>query len=689
LILRAELAVSQSSLGVAFATSVIDAAVQTPVSYEEGLSQATTLHGLGRLDEAEAWYRDLLPRPEAQTEILHFVLGVLFSEKGDAAGAIAHYDQAEAFGFGAVELFRRRAALLRADGRLEKALTDYERALAVGGEQAELRRDQGVTLAALDRPLEALASYDRALTLDPADHRAFNNRGVTLEKLGRLDEALASYDRAVALQGDYRHAHHNRGSVLLRLKRSREASESLRCSLAIWGGEAESWNLLGMALGELESYHEALTCFERALALKPSHAEASNNLSIAQRWVGRFTDAVASADRALALDPGLAAALNSRGAALARLNRHREALEDFEAALKLQPDFAAVILNRGCAREALGDLDGAARDFNTVHRLEPTAPDSLVCLSLTHLRRGDLARGFDLYQRRWDRPAGPFLAHSRATLWTGRQAVDGRTVLLWAEQGFGDVVQFCRFAADVAALGARVTLQAPPSLKRVMRSLAGPIEVIDSTETPPPFDLHAPLMNLPAALGVSLADLPGRGAYLSAPASVKAIWAKQAQADLTPRLDRPRIGLAWRGNPGHENNHNRSAPFAALSPLFDASVDFVSLQKVHSAEDRAGMAGVVEAFDHRLGDFADTAALIDQCDAVVSVDTAVAHLAAAMGKPVFLLLPKFAEWRWMNERSDTPWYATVRLLRQEAFGDWRGPVAAAAELISRIQRDRA
>jgi tetratricopeptide (TPR) repeat protein len=651
------------------------------LSYDAQVRKAVEFHTLGRLVEAEQLYRTLLKHPQAQRPVLHFVLGLLLAEGGKVDAALFEYDLAAHHGRCSADLFERRGDLLRLSGRFADALKDYERAEALRPDHAPTIHHRAIALAAIGRLDEALEHYDRALVLAPGDGPMLNNRGVTLETLGRLVDAMASYDAAIGLDADYSTAHHNRGSALLKLERFQAASASFRKALVLAPERPETWNLLGVALGALSSHHEALITFERAIALRPAYAEALNNRAVALRWIGRFEDAVDSASRALNVDPRLSSALVSRGAALARMNRYQEALLDYAAALDLEPRLAPAVLNRGLAREALGDLDAALADFAEVERLAPKDPDARICMGLTYIRRGAVEPGFALYQSRWRKSRGPFLPHPSSTLWTGEEPIAGRTVLLYGEQGFGDVIQFCRFATDVARRGARVVLQVDPALTRLVKALAGPAEVLSLAEPPPSFDLHAPLMNLPAALGLSLRDIEGRGAYLQAPARAARAWKKRLG-----ECDQPRVGLVWTGNPLHENDHNRSMRFDALSPLFETSTSFVSLQKAHRAEDARlmQMQPAIQRLDHNYVDLADVAAVIGHCDAVVAVDTAVAHLAGAMGKPVLILLPRFSDWRWMEGRDDSPWYPTARLLRQTSFGDWSAPVAAAAAFINTL-----
>jgi len=653
-------------------------------SYDLLLHEAVGSHSAGRLDEAEYRYRALLNHPQAQTGTLHFVLGLLLVDGGRIDEALAAYDLAAAHGYGAAELYDRRADLLRLTGRLDEALIDYDRAMALGLNRAQTAHNRAMTLAALGRLEEALAGYDHALTHEPDSAQICNNRGVALEGLGQLEGALISYNLALSKDQAYSHAHHNRGSVLLKLERHEEAAASFNRALAGAPERPESWNLLGMALGALLRHHDALLAFEKAVALRPTYVEAINNRSVALRWVGRFEDAVDSANLALKLDPNLTSAWVSRGAALARLNRFGDAIHDYDVALTLTPASASAFLSRGLAREALGDVTGAIEDFKTSGDLLPGNHDADVCMGLAYIRRGDFDPGFRLYQSRWLKWAGPFKPHPQSELWTGEQSVEGRTVLLHAEQGFGDVIQFCRFAEAVADLGARVLLQVQPALTRLMATLAGPVGILSLDDPAPPSDLHIPLMNLPVALGLSLAAIEGRPPYLSAQAPQIQAW-----GDRLEKQDRPLVGLVWNGNPAHENDHNRSISFKALSPLFETEASFASLQKVHRSEDipLIDAQPALRRFDDVFSDFAEVAGLVHHCDAVITVDTAVAHLAGAMGKPTFILLPHFSDWRWMDGRSDSPWYPSARLFRQKAFGDWSDAISEAVSALPALRSE--
>jgi tetratricopeptide (TPR) repeat protein len=645
------------------------------------IQHGAELHSQGRLDAAEAVYRGLLDGPPDQTATAHQLLGLLMTDRGDLLGALGHFDAAMAGGGGSADILLRRGAILRSLGRPQDALESYDLALALDGESAEAYHLRGVTCAALGMTIEALKSYDRAIALQPLIKNYWNNRGIALEAVGRLASAVTSYDRAIALDPDYTLAHHNRGSALMKLERLDEAVASLDEALKRNPAIPESWNLRAVALAKLELYELSLASSDRALALRPDYAEAHNNRSAALRALKRVDQALAAADAALAVRTHFYEAMNSRGSALAKLHRYEEAVQSYRAAAAGLPDDPSIQLNLGMALEALGDMAGAIDAFAASERFAPERPDGRLARGLAYIRTGEITEGFRLYETRWRQKGGPRHAYPEESLWLGETPLGVRRLLVHSEQGFGDVIQFCRFA-PLAAPPAQLILQVQPPLKRLLGSLQGVGVLCATDETPPPFDVHIPIMSLPLALGRDVAGLAPTTPYLHAEAAAVTEWISRL-----PEANGPRIGLAWTGNPQHDNDHNRSASLSALAPLLAERAQFISLQKDYRAEDAALLDANPEIlrFETQLKDFADTAALIDCCDLVITVDTAVAHLAGALGKPLWLMLPRFSDWRWMNERTDSPWYPSATLFRQSAFGDWSGVIARMIERLHDIE----
>jgi len=390
-------------------------------------------------------------------------------------------------------------------------------------------------------------------------------------------------------------------------------------------------HLLGAIEVRAGNPQQALEHESRALALRPDHLEALCNRGIALRALDRVDDALADYDRVLAARPDFVPALNLRGVALAALNRHGEALACYARALTIESHYAPAHLNRALSELVTGDLEAGWPDFEW----RWTGSDTQI-------------------------PKRPFTQPQ----WRGENA-RGRTLLVHAEQGLGDAIQMGRYVAAMAERGIDVVLEVQPALHGLLSQL--PARVVAMGEALPNFDLHCPILSLPLAFGTTLDSIPAQATHLRAPPVHARRWRERLGGS-----DRLRIGIAWSGSTTLRNDRNRSIALSRLAPLRDPRWTLVSLQKeVRDADMEAlGTGEPIVHFGHELADFLDTAALMEQLDLVVTVDTAVAHLAGAMGKPVWLLLPYAPDWRWLLDREDSPWYPSARLFRQQQAGDW-------------------
>jgi tetratricopeptide (TPR) repeat protein len=519
-------------------------------------------------------------------------------------------------------------------GKAQEANELLSRAVSANPNSADAHYNRGIALGELRRPAEALESYGRAIALQPDHADAHYNRGVALGELGRPAEALASYERAIALESDHAQAYNNRG----------------------------------IALGHLRRHAQALGSYERAIALEPGYANAYNNRGDVLRDLGRLPEALASFERAIALRPDYAEACNNRGIVLSDLERHAEALESFERAVALKPDYAEAHYNRGNALRDLHRHVDAVSAYERAVALRPDYASAHWNLADCRLLLGDFALGWKEYEWRWKLEQRE---HGRRDflqpLWLGARPVEGQTVLLHSELGLGDTLLFCRYAKEVAALGAKVVLEVQPPLVQLLAGLEGVTEILPTGAALPAFDCHCPLLSLPLAFKTDQRNIPAGIPYVRSDPARVAAW--QARFG---RKNKPRVGLVWSGSVALRND-TRSMALAQMLPLVRDWAEWVSLQKeVRDAE----MALLASRADIRhvggeLRDFADTAALVELMDVVVSVDTSVANLAGAMGKAVWILLPfNPHDWRWMLDREDSDWYPTARLFRQSAPGDW-------------------
>ncbi len=492
--------------------------------------------------------------------------------------------------------------------------------------------------------------FTAVLQAQPDNFDALHGLGLINYRRGRLDAALALIQAALQSDLDRADGFASLGLVFHALKQFERALKSFDAGLRLAPDDTELLNRRGVALLELGRPHDALESFERVLAAAPNHLEALGNRGNALIKLNRAAEALASYDRALALAPDNAQLLTNRAVALRRLDRPHEAVMSARGALAGRPDFAQAKFVEAVGRLTLGDFSGWLG-----------------------------------YEARW---SVGFLASARRNLsqplWLGEQALHGKTILLHAEQGFGDTLQFVRYAPLVADRGAKVILEVQPQLKRLLAATPGVAAVIARGEALPSFDFHCPLLSLPLALGTELATIPTAIPYIAPAGDDIARWRQRL-----PRR-KPLVGLVWSGERSHDNDLNRSLPLETLAPLFALpNVTFVSLQhEVRDADAKLlhGHPAVIH-IGEQFGDFADTAAAVALLDAVISADTAVAHLAGAMGKPLMLLLPFGADFRWLRERHDSPWYPTARLYRQPAFDDWASVIVTLQQDLVTLRQD--
>jgi tetratricopeptide (TPR) repeat protein len=525
------------------------------------------------------------------------------------------------------------AIVCHQQGRTANAVDLLGAALKNHPRAADALCNHGLMLQELERYNEALASFEKALAVRPNDVAALHSHAFVCSKLGRHDKAMASYDRVLAIQPADAEAHNNRGVALSALGRHADALASYDRALTISPDYAQALYNRGRTFDELGRYDDALACYDKAVALDPQYAEAHNNRGVALDTLGRCEEALASFAEALAIRPDYAEALNNRASALAELDRPDEAIASYDAAIALDPGYAECHWNRG----------------------------------LAHLRQGSLAPGWDGYE--WRRRTDGWEPRDFAgPEWDGT-AAPGRRVLLYAEQALGDTIQFARFARTVAAAGSDVVLEVQPPLARLLQTLTG-VTVVGRGAPLPAFDRHLPLMSVPHLL--RLPSVAADGAYLAAEPERAAHWRDAVGARGF------RIGIAWRGNP-KAPGPSRAIPLGFYAPLAKIpSVRLISLQRNAAVDQRdEPPAGLMvetlgDGFDAGADAFLDTAAVMMSLDLVITSDTSIAHLAGALGRPVWIALRHVPDWRWMLRGEGTPWYPTARVFKQTRAGDWDG-----------------
>jgi Flp pilus assembly protein TadD len=474
-----------------------------------------------------------------------------------------------------------------------------------------------------------LIESKRVYALDPANPDASSLVANVLHSAGRHDEALQWLDRALELRPDFQ---------------------------AVFNK--------AISLRELGRLEESLVHFNRCNELQPNSAPALLSRANLLLSLRRFEEALDDYRQAHEIDPTNADTCNNIGTVLCSLDRDEDALQWYDCALRLRPDFITALLNKAVS---LGDsrrVDEALSIFALLKANDPENAHVDWNLSLLHLRTGNLANGWPGREARWRIPAlsAPYPRFTEP-LWLGVGAIEGKIVFVWAEEGLGDIIQFARYVPMLAERGARVILSVPNPAVSLLSGLPGISQCVSSSAPArPAFDFHCPIGSLPLAFRTELETIPASIPYLPFPASNRMqVW----QDRLGPH-DKLRVGLVWSGNPEHKNDHNRSSSLRAFSAMLDVDATFFSLQKDPRPDDTAVLrhrSDIVD-FTADLTDFAETAALISCLDLAITVDTSVAHLSGALGRPTWILLPYTPDWRWLLDRDDSPWYPTARLFRQ-------------------------
>lgn len=564
-------------------------------------------------------------------------------------------------------------------GNLEEALQGFNRALELDPARTDAHNGRGSVLQALGRGEPALESYARAIDLDPRNHAAHRNRGALLWELRRPREALASYERVLELAPGSGEAYYNCGIALQALGRLEDSLRHFDRAVQLQPDKVEAYNSRGNTLQALGRFSEALQSFDRAIKLAPDRAQVHYNRGIALQALGRFAEALQSAERTLELVPDKLEAHANRGVALCSLGRPLEALQSYQGALQLVPNSSEPhrVPEAWARQDALPVTAGPSSRVTS--GLVPSDAWIYENRGFARLLSGDLPGGWLDNEWRW--LAHPGTADSRypgRTLWLGRESLAGRTIVLHSEQGLGDTLQFCRYAKRLAGLGAEVILEVQPPLAKLLTSLQGVSRVVVRGDPPPLFDYHCPLLSLPLALGTTLESIPADVPYITSDPGKTHAWADRLGAHRNLR-----VGLVWAS--GHRPdqpetwgpNRRRDIPLAKFAALSKPAIEIYSLQKGQPAESEltelraAGWAGPnLIDFTASLHDFSDTAALVANLDLVISVDTSTAHLAGAMAKPVWLLNRFDTCWRWLLERTDSPWYPSLRIYRQPRPADW-------------------
>ena len=529
-------------------------------------------------------------------------------------------------------------------GRFEQAAEGYWKVMEADPNHAPATYHLGMVMHRIGENEKAVELVSGALAQGYGGALEYCNLGIIYNQLGRLDEVVECQQRSIALDGEYTAAYFNLGNAYRNLSQPEAAIEALQTAVALKPDFPQAYNNLGLALYDAGRFEDALGCYDKALTTKPDYADAYLNMGNALRELGRPDAAAVSFQKAIVLERDLFEAHNNMGNVLMDLDRFEAAALSYAKAIVLKPD-------------------------------EPGAHKNLGIISLL---LGDFETGWPEYSwRRLEDDPTFNVRNYKPPFWDGED-LTGKTIFVYPEQGMGDTIQFVRYLPMLRQRGGRVAFDIPLPMARLMWDLDGIDVALKDGDTLPPFDYHIPLLELPKLLGTTLDTIPAEAAYLHADEDLVAAWGERLGAKAGFR-----VGLVWGGSPGHLNDRNRSIAPELLRPLVEApGVEAFSLMVGRDGEAARVFGDAVTDLAPELGDFADTAAAITHMDLVISVDTAVAHLAGALGGMAWTLLPFNPDWRWMLDRDDSPWYPSMRLFRQEKRKDWEG-------VIERVQAELA
>ena len=563
-------------------------------------------------------------------------------------------------------LYRSGLQHLHAGRHLDAQLA-CQQALAIDAGHADSLHLMGLLLLQTQQYDHAVEWLSRAILQDPRTDY-LSTLGIALKQMGRLDDALRVFDKAVQLKPDDAELWKQFGGVLVAVDRAADALVAFQRAMQLNPSHWEAAYQSGILLHQLQRFDEALLQFNACDRLRPAHAPTLQMRARAFRALKRYQECLADNTRAHVLDPADPYTCNNMGDALLWLGRYDDGLQWFDKALALRPDFIEVLLNKGFALFHMHRFDEAAETYRRVTELDPGNARAAWQLAHLALLSGNFAAGWAGREARWRAPDfSPEYPKFSQPKWLGHEPIDGKTILVHVDEGVGDTLQFARYLPLMADRGARVVLIAQDALCPLLSGVRGVSECVPfSARTYPSFDMHCPIMSLPLAFGTTLETIPPANYLPPLPVERIAQWENR----LGPH-DRLRVGLVWSGNPKQGNDRNRSMPFAHLAPLLDLDATFVSLQKDPRPGDAALLAksNVVD-LTANLTDFAETAALVSCLDVVITVCTGVAHLAATLGRPTWVMLPYLPDWRWLLDRDDSPWYPTVRLFRQDGARDY-------------------
>ena len=645
-------------------------------------NQAIALHQQGQMSAAKALYEQIISRKPQHSNAVR-LLGLAHKEMGNFEASEANFTKAIRLQPNYCDAYYNRGNLYHQLGRFSAALADYERAIKFKPNFLEALMDRATALKDLGEYDRAIAGYNKLLHINPLVAEAYYNKGVTYITTKALNLAIASFEKAISIKPEYAEAHYQLGLILQELGEFSAAADSYQIAIRLIPNLLIAYLNRGVCLAEGGDYTAAISNFDHAIEIQPDFFEAYINRGVTHRRYGHADAAVASHQAAIRIRPDEATAHYNLGVALQDLRRFNEAIPAYAEAIRLRSNYTLALLNIGLSHAELLDFKEAISYYNQAIDIDKNYVDAYWNKALALLSIGDYSEGWKLYE--WGLGKADMRGSKRnltQALLTSGTAIDGKRIYLYPEQGFGDTIQFYRYVKEIKSRGAHVILEAPPALFDLFNGLRDVDTLVSAGMDIPHFDLHCPLLSLPSFCHTDLNTIPSPDRYLQADTHKVAKWSSK----LGERT-KLRIGLAWSSVSVFRNDKWRSMAFEDLQEILPPDkYDLICLQKEVKDVDKESFSKRpdIRFFGNDLSDFSETAALIENLDLVISTCTSIPHLGAALGKPTWVMLAHSADWRWLLDREDSPWYESIKLYRQKKDGDWDSVLSRVVHDLERI-----
>ncbi len=607
---------------------------------DKSIQDAIEKHIAGNLQEAEAIYQSILKEQPDEPDALH-LLGLLAHQVGNNAAS--------------VDLI--------------------ERAISVRNDVPDFYFHCGSAYQALDRRDLAIKRYEQALAINPDYFDVLNNLGLLLHGMGQLKEATRRYEQALAVNPNFAEAYNNLGNIIQEMNRPDEAIRRYEQALAIDPDYAEAHNNLGLSLLKSDSHAEAVSHFKRALILNPDYAEAHNNLANSFQESKLFEKAIYHYEQAINIKPDYAEAHNNLGLVLQKKELRDDAINYYKKAINIKPDYAEAHYNLGNILQEEVELKEAVYHYEQAINIKPDYAEAHYNLGFANLLNGSLEKGWDHYEWRYKTPEHKSITRNFSQpQWDG-SSLNNQTILLHAEQGLGDTIQFIRYLPMIAEAGGKIIVECDPGLIHLFTDYAKIATFIGKGEPIPDFDVHSSLMSLPKIFGTSYESIPSDTNYINSNSRLVSSWKERLSGTNTFN-----VGIFWQGNKNYNRDKSRSIPLKQFEAILTVEkTEFVSLQKGDGQEQISenGFSHLISDYTSEMDNeekFADTVAIINSLDLIIGTDTSIIHLAGAMGKPTWILLAYHPDWRWMLNIESSPWYPTMKLFRQQKKDDWESVI---------------